>query len=74
MAEKEHEEHVKKLLSEFGLINQYEEVEKIISKAQGKNYYSTKIPSGKYAYFFKAGKFITSTIVRRVFQNKYGNI
>jgi len=72
MAEKEHEEHVKKLVSDFGLINQYEEVKKIISKAQGKNYYSTMIPSGKYAYFFKVGKFITSTIVRRVFQNKYG--
>jgi hypothetical protein len=72
MAKKEFEEHVKKLLSDFGLINQYEEVEKIISKAQGKNYYSTKIPSGKYAYFFKAGKFITPTIVRIVVQNKYG--
>ncbi|WCM38410.1 hypothetical protein GO599_13795 [Sulfolobus islandicus] len=71
MAKKEHEEHVKKLISDFGLSNQYEEVKKIISKAQGKNYYSTIIPSGKYAYFFKAGKFITSTLVKRVFQNKY---
>lgn len=71
MDEKKHEEHVKKLISDFGLSNQYEEVKKIISKAQGKNYYSTIIPSGKYAYFFNAGKIITSTLVKRVFQNKF---
>lgn len=63
MNKKDHEEHVKKLSSDFGLSNEYMEVKEILNK----NGYNT---SGRYAYFFNAGN-VTSNIVKRVFLNDY---